>query len=512
MVMNATAFLSGSQAVARGAHEAGVGYATGFTGDPTTEILTAAAGQHSMNVQWAPNEKVALEVALGIARGGSRALAVLKHIGLNIAADPLVASAYSGVNAGLVIVAIDDPGLLSSMNEHDTRHFARSAKIPMLAPSDAQETLEFLRLAYNLSERHDLPVIVHMTHRLCHTRGVCRLSEPVSATRKPAAVKMRIGTADGLNRHAHIEKQLASIEAFANQAFEFNTVDVGSPEAGIITSGISYAYAKEAYPDASFLKLGIIHPVPRKLVTYFAGLVSRLYVIEELDPFLEDQLLAMGMKANGKDLFPRTGELTPDIVAAGLGTAGPRTDLPGTRAIPLPDRQPSLCLSCAHRGLMNVFLKMNLNIVGDVGCFNPGEPPPADPAELDACFCIGASMSVAYGMSLARGSGVPDTVAVVAGSTFMHSGLPALANIVENGGTATVCILGTSSHADAARHLGSIDYRKLCEGVGVRSIRIVHPEDESAVEAALSEELTRPGVSVIISENWHEVPTMTLDE
>jgi indolepyruvate ferredoxin oxidoreductase, alpha subunit len=500
-MMHNTAFLSGSQAIARGAYQAGVRFVSGYAGDPTTEILRAASDMHAANVQWTPNEKVALEVALGIARGGSRALAVLKHIGLNIAADPLVASAYTGVNAGLVIVAIDDPGLLSSLSEQDTRHLARAAKLPMLSPSDTQEALDFLSLAFSMSERYDLPVIVHMTHRLCHMRGVCRLSEPVTSAQKTSVLRTPLTALEGLNRHTFLEKQLGAIETFANQAFEFNTIDVGSPDIGIITSGIAYAYAKEVFPEASYLKLGITHPIPQKLLSYFASLVKRLYVIEELDPFLEEQLQAFGLRVAGKDVFPRTGELTPEIVAKGLEKEGARTLDALTESIPLPSRQSNQCHTCMHRGLMNVFLKMNLQIVGDIGCFSPGELPPADPEEMDACFCIGASMSIAYGMSLAQGGDTHDTVTIVSGSTFMHSGLPALANIVENDGTATVCILASPSHDGAAHGAKAIDYGKLCEGIGVQSIRTVAPDDESAVEEILKEELPRPGVSVIISMN-----------
>ena len=499
--MNSNALLSGSQAISRGAFEAGARFVSGFAGDPTTDILTASTGHLATNVQWAPNEKVALEVAVGIAQGGMRALAVLKHAGMNIAADPLVASAYVGVNAGLVIVAIDDPGLLSSLSEQDTRHVTRAAKIPMLAPSDTQEALDFMKLAFSMSERYNIPVLVHMTHRLCHSRGVCRVSEPQSAPRRNSTMPPAATTRDGLARHTRLEKQLLAIEAFANQAFEFNTIDVGSTDIGIITGGVSYAYAKEVIPEASFLKLGIIHPVPQKLVTYFASLVKRLYVIEELDPFLEEQFRAMGLQAIGKDVFPRTGELSPEIIARGLAAEGVRSTASPTCAIELPARQSNMCLVCAHRGLMNVFL-LNLNIVGDIGCFNPGELPPADPEELDACFCIGASMSIAYGISLARGSDTgQDTVAVISGSTFIHSGLPALANIVENGGSATVCILASPSHSEERHHLTSINYEKLCEGVGVRNIRTVPPDDEARIEAALAEELDRPGVSVIISMN-----------
>ncbi len=500
--MRTHALLTGSQAVARGAYEAGAAYAIGFPGSPISDILQAADDLAPLRVQRAPNEKVGLEVALGIAQGGSRALAVLKHIGLNIAADPIISSAYSGVNAGMVIAAVDDPGMLSSINEQDTRHFARAAKIPMLAPSEAQEISEFISLAFSLSEKHDLPVLVRLTTRLSNTRGICSLHEAHGGNAKQRGLKAPRSAREGMNRHEHIEKQLSVIESWANQAFDLNSIDVGSPDVGIITSGISYVYAKEVLPDASFLKLGMIHPLPHKLISYFASLVKRLYVIEELDPFLEEQIRAMGISVIGKEVFPRTGELTPDVVARGLSSEGAIAHGLTSEPVQLPTRQSTLCLGCAHRGLMNVFQRMKLEVVGDIGCFNPGELPPADPQEMDACFCIGASMSVAFGMSLAQGVSIAQrTVAVVSGSTFMHSGLPALANIVQNRGTATVCILATPSNEAAASVAPEVDYRKLCEGVGVKRIRTVLPDDEPSIEQALREELTAEGVSVIISQN-----------
>jgi indolepyruvate ferredoxin oxidoreductase, alpha subunit len=500
--MSQLAFLSGSAAIARGAWEAGASFAAGFPGDPATPMLHALEALPGLDVQWTPNEKVALEVALGMAQGGRRALAVMKHIGLNIAADSLITSAYSGVRAGLVIVSVDDPGLLSSLNEQDTRHFARAAKLLMLAPSSPAEAQEFVTLAFALSEQHDIPVLVRMTTRLSHTRGVCRLSEPTGAPAQGGALKSPVSTGDGLRRHAQIEKVLAAVEQFGNQAFELNTVDVGSPEVGIITSGISYAYSREALPGASFLKLGMIHPLPHKLIAYFASLVKRLYVVEELDPFLEEQIRAMGITVTGKEVFPRTGELSPDTVARGLAAEGAQVSAPLPFTAIVPPRASQQCLGCAHRGLMNVFQKLQLRVVGDVGCFQPGELPPVDPKEIEACFCIGSSMSVAYGRALAQGEeAVRNTVAVISGSTFMHSGLPALANIVQNGGTATVCILVTPGTHESAPAPAGIDFAKLCEGVGVSTVRAVHPDDEEQIERALREELPRPGVSVLLSRN-----------
>ncbi|MBL0176225.1 MAG: indolepyruvate ferredoxin oxidoreductase subunit alpha [Ignavibacteria bacterium] len=498
--MKSTSLLSGSQAIARGAYEAGAQHVVGFPGAPVSDIIAAFDALPDTAAHWSPNEKVGLEVALGISQGGARTLAALQHIGMNIAADPLIASAYSGVNGGLVIAAIDDPGMLSSMNEQDTRHFARAAKLPMLAPSDPQETIEFMKLGFSMSEKYDVPVLLRMTTRLCNTRGLCMTGEAAVHAARNIGLKSPKTVADGLSRHEALEKQLAAIEVFSTQAFEINTIDVGSSDVGIITSAVPYLYAKEVLPTASFLKLGILHPLPHKLISYFATLVKRLYVVEELDPFLEEQIKAMGITVIGKDAFPRTGELTPDIVAKGLSTEGAVVTSALSVPVKLPSRQSNLCLSCAHRGLMNVFQAMNLNVVGDIGCFNPGELPPADPEEMDACFCIGASMSVAFGLSLA--SDAPSarrTVSVVSGSTFMHSGLPALANIVQNSGTATVCLLAAPSNGDSVVPASTVDYRMLCEGVGVRRIRTVHPDDEQSIEAALREELDAPGVSVIIS-------------
>ena len=500
--MKNTVLLTGGEAIARGAFESGAKHAIGFPGIPISEILTSFDTFPDTATHWAPNEKVGLEVALGISQGGARTLVALKHIGLNIAADPIIASAYSGVNAGMVIAAVDDPGMLSSMNEQDTRHFARAAKIPMLAPSDAQETIDFMKLGFSLSEKYDIPVVLRMTTRLCNTSGLCSLEEAAPSPMKKSVQRSPKSLTEGLSRHQALEKQLNAIESFAAQAFEINTIDVGSPEVGIITSGIPYLYAKEVLPDASFLKLGILHPLPQKLLTYFASLVKRLYVIEELDPFLEEQIRAMGISVLGKEAFPRTGELTPDIVAKGLAGEGALVTSPLTVSVPLPTRQSNLCLSCAHRGLMNVFQDMDLNVIGDIGCFSPGELPPADPEEMDACYCIGASMSVAFGLSLANVSTTQNrTVSVISGSTFMHSGLPALANIVQNNGSATVCILAAPSNHDAVATPSQVNFRLLCEGVGVQRIRMVHPDDETSIKEALSEELDAPGVSVIISSN-----------
>lgn len=494
--MNTTSFLTGNQAVARGAFEAQIAFASGFTGHPVTDILNAMHDEHGVNVQFAPNEKVALEVAYGASRGGLRTLVALKHAGINIAAEPLVSATYGGVNGGLVIVSVDDPGMLSSMNEQDTRHFARSAKLPLLAPSDQQEALEFIKLAADISETYTLPVMVRLTSRLAESGSVVRLSDPVEFKKKDAGTVPQIPAA---RRHEQIENQLGALEAFGNKAFDINTIDVGSTDVGIITSGISYAYAKEVLPEASYLKLGIIHPLPHKLISYFASLVKRLYVIEELDPFLEEQIRAAGIEVIGKSVFPRTGELSPDIVAKGLEAEGVEPRSVHANGMELPVRHSSTCEECAHHGLMRVFNRMNLNVVGDMGCYSPGDLPPRAEDDDDACFCIGASMSVAYGLSIA-GEGKMDsnTVTVLSGSTFMHSGVQALSNIVANKGNATVVILATPGHGGNG-HV-QVDFKKICEGLGIDAIHTVSSRDEASIESLLKQELPKAGVSVLIAD------------
>ncbi|MAT38295.1 MAG: indolepyruvate ferredoxin oxidoreductase subunit alpha [Ectothiorhodospiraceae bacterium] len=495
--MNTTAFLSGSEAISRGAYEAGVKFGCGFYGTPVTDILTHFQKEYERNVQWTPNEKVAVEVAYGTITGGVRSMVVLKNSGINNASEPLVSAAYHGVNAGLVIVAIDDPGMLTSSNEQDTRHFARSAKLPLLAPSDPQEALDFVKLAFKMSEQYNLPVVVRLTSRLCFTRSVCRLDEPLTnGIKSPLDEIPRLS--DRSKRHGEIEKQLAAIGSFGNKAFDINTIDVGSPDVGIITSGISYAYAKEVLPEASYLKIGIIHPLPQQLITYFAGLVQRLYVIEELDPFIEEQIRAMGIKVIGKEVFPHTGELNPDIVAKGLEAEGVKSEELQRDIIELPVKQDASCAGCQHQGLMNVFTKLGLHVVGDIGCYAAGETPPNPDHEM-GCFCIGASMSIAYGISLAQNSHADNkTVALLSGSTFLHSGLQSLSNIVSNKGTATVCILAHEG-SESDNGTKKIDFEQICRGLGIESLHKVDSTDEAAIERALGEELPKPGVSVIIA-------------
>jgi indolepyruvate ferredoxin oxidoreductase, alpha subunit len=495
--MNTSTFLTGSQAAARGAFEANISFAAGFHGEPVTDLLNILRDDHGLDVQFAPNEKVALEVAYGASRGGVRSAVVLRQAGINIAAEPLVSATYSGVNAGLVIISIDDPGMLTSSNEQDTRHVARSAKLPLLAPSDQQEALDFIKLAADISEKYTLPVMVRLTSRLCYSGSVLQLHDA-----DEVAHKQLVTTSANLfpaRRHEEIEKHLSALEAFANKAFDINSIDVGSPDVGIITSGISYAYAKEVLPDASYLKLGIIHPLPHKLISYFAGLVKRLYVIEELDPFLEEQIRAMGIEVIGKSIFPRSGELNPDIVAKGLAQEG--VDIPEATAtgLDLPQRHSNLCQTCVHHGLRKVFDELKLNIVGDIGCYSPGEHPPSDNPAHDTCFSIGASMSVSFGMNIAGNSELEHkTIAVLSGSTFMHSGMQALANVVLNNGTATVCILTSPGHG---RDAGiPVDFKKICEGLGISSIHTVSSSDEEGIARILKEEMPKKGVSVLITD------------
>lgn len=506
--------LSGDQAVARGAYECGVTFGAGYPGTPSTEILEAFKKFPGVKAQWAPNEKVALEVAVGASVGGARALATMKHVGLNVAADPLFSAAYSGVNGGLVIVSADDPGMHSSQNEQDNRHIARAAKIPMLEPSDSQETLEFTKLGYVLSELYDVPVLLRMTTRVCHTMTVTNTSEVEKFKIKPYKknyTKNVLLPSNARVRHAELEKSLAALEDYGNKAFDLNAIDVGSPEVGIITSGVAYQYAKEALPNASFLKLGMTFPLPKKLIKYFASMVKRLYVVEELEPYLETEIRAMGIEVKGKELFPIMGELNADIVAKGLALENAFQPESNNVKVDIPNRPPTLCPGCGHRGMMYIFHKLHLNVTGDIGCYTLGALPPLH--AMDTCLCMGASVSMAFGLELAQGAETAKkTIAVIGDSTFMHSGITALINIVYNQGISTVCILDNKITAMTGHqgnpitgemlqgeHEPQFDIVKMCEAVGVKNVRVVDPYNLEETEKIVVEELNRPEPSVIIT-------------
>lgn len=496
--MSKTILLSGNEGIARGAYEAGVRVAAGYPGTPSTEILeTIARHYDTIYAEWAPNEKVALEVAIGAAFGGARALATMKHVGVNVAADPLLTAAYTGVNAGLVIVSADDPGMQSSQNEQDNRHYARFAKIPMLEPADSQEAKEFTLRAFALSEEFDTPVLLRTTTRVNHGKSVVSLGEPVTLPERRFernVQKYVMIPAYGRVRHVFVEERLERLRRFA-ETTDLNVVEMGDEAVGVITSGINYQYVKEVMPEASVLKLGLTYPLPEELIRQFASRVKTLYVVEDLDPFLEEQIRAMGIRVVGKERFPALGELDPVLVASGLGIEREQAEAPA--AHDAPGRPPVLCAGCPHRGFYTVLRKLKPIVTGDIGCYTLGVLPPL--AALDTCVCMGAS--IGNGIGMLRAQAPDDTrpvVAVIGDSTFIHSGITGLIDAVYNGTPITVCILdnrttamtGGQEHPASGKTLRGTEAPQLnlpglVRAVGVEEVLEVDPYDLDAVEKAL---------------------------
>jgi len=501
--------LSGNEAVARGAYEAGVHVATGYPGTPSTEILETLARFTDINAEWSPNEKVALEVAMGASFCSARALVTMKHVGLNVAADPLFTLAYTGVKGGLVIVSADDPGMHSSQNEQDNRNYARFAKIPMLEPADSQEAKDFTIRAFEISEQYDIPVLLRLTTRVCHGKSVVEegpvrpRTEIRAFERNPEKYVMI--PAFARKRRVSLEQRLERL-AQLSETFEGNRIETGARELGIITSGIPYHYARESLPDASFLKLGLTHPLPERLIRDFASQVDRLAIVEELDPYLEEQLKAMGLEVSEKPAEYRMGELTPDRV---------KTMLTGERLAEAPaikPRPPVLCAGCPHRGIFAVMHQLDLIVTGDIGCYTLGVLQPA--GGLDTCVCMGAGVGHSYGFEKV----LPEeqrkrVVAVIGDSTFFHSGITPLMDIAYNGGRATVIILDNRTTAMTGRqdHPGTgkdirgrparrVDLPALCRSLGIEDVRITNPWDLSGLESEIRAALEHDGPSVIINE------------
>jgi len=501
--------LSGNEAVARGAWEAGIHVATGYPGTPSTEILETIARLTDINAEWSPNEKVALEVAMGSSFCGARALVTMKHVGVNVAADPLFTLAYTGVKGGLVIVSADDPGLHSSQNEQDNRNYARFAKIPMLEPADSQEAKDFTIRAFELSEQYDTPVLLRMTTRVCHGKSIVEegpvrpRAEITHFERNPKKYVMI--PAFARKRHSILEQRLKQMAEMA-ETFEGNRVEDGCPEVGIITSGIPYHYAREVLPEASFLKLGLVHPLPARLIEDFASKVDRLMVVEELDPYIEDQLKAMGLKVSEKSEEYREGELTPDLV---------RSILTGDRppeAPPVRPRPPVLCAGCPHRGIFTVLHNLDLIVTGDIGCYTLGVLQPT--GGLDTCVCMGAGIGHSFGLEKV----LPEeerkrVVAMIGDSTFLHSGITPLMDIAYNGGRCTVLILDNRTTAMTGRqeHPGTgknirgqaaprIDLPALCRALGIQDVRVTDAWDLDALETQVKAALEHDGPSVIINQ------------
>lgn len=504
--------LLGNEAVARGLWEAGCTFVSSYPGTPSTEITEAAAKYPEIYAEWAPNEKVAMEAAFGASLAGRRSFCGMKHVGLNVAADPLFTIAYTGVNGGMIIAVADDAGMHSSQNEQDSRHYARAAKLPMLEPSDSAEALEFTKLAYDLSENFDTPVIMKMCTRVAHSQSVVEPGERVEPAQKPYeknGAKYIMMPGNAKRRHPVVEERLRKIAEWAETA-SVNRVEPGKDrKMGIITSSTSYQYVKEACGDTyPVLKLGMVWPLPERKITEFAGSVDLLVVVEELDSFIENYCRNLGLACAGKANFPCIDELSQNKVAAQLtheDRAGVRLD----EAIP--PRPPVMCAGCPHRGLFYTLKKNSLTVLGDIGCYTLGAVAPL--GAMDSTVCMGASVSGLHGFNKANGGGSEGrTVAVIGDSTFMHSGVTGLINTAYNESNSTVIILdnsitGMTGHQQnpttgynlKGDPCAKIDLESLCRAVGINRVRVVDPYDLAACDAAVKEELAAAEPSVIIS-------------
>jgi indolepyruvate ferredoxin oxidoreductase alpha subunit len=506
--------LSGNEAIARGAFECGVRFAAGYPGTPSTEIMESFAKYPGVYAQWSPNEKVAMEVCIGAAMAGAKALAVMKHVGVNVAADPLFTVSYTGTNGALVIVTADDPSMHSSQNEQDNRNYARFAKIPMLEPADSQEAREYVKLAFAISERFDTPVFLRSNTRISHSKSVVTSEDAQTLEAGETGIrfdaeKYVMVPMNARKRRVAVEQRMAKILAVA-ETFPENRIEINSTDVGIITSGISYHYAKEAFPDYSYLKLGMVYPLPAGMIRAFASKVRRIYVVEELDPFLEEQIRALGIDVTGKEIFPAMGEFNPGIVeqaVSGQTDTSPCTH--ANRSIPL--RPPNLCPGCPHRGLFYVLGKLKVFVTGDIGCYTLSFMKPLQ--GLHTCICMGASIGMAHGMSKVLGEkGRGKIVGVIGDSTFLHSGITPLLDMVYNKSDAVIVICDNSTTAMTGMQehpatgytlqgveSSRVDLMALVKTLGVENISVVDPYDLRAVRNALKMELGRSGPSVIIS-------------
>ena len=509
----------GNEAIARGAYEAGVKVSAAYPGTPSTEISenlvqyskNGTIGNGELYCEWSPNEKVAMEVAIGASVSGVRAMASMKHVGVNVAADPLYTNAYMGVGGGLVLVAADDPGLYSSQNEQDTRMVARAAQVPVLEPSDSQEAKDFMKKAFDISEEYDTPVILRTTTRLAHSQGMVELCERTEVPDKPYernVAKNVMMPANAKSRHLVVEaRNNRLIEESCN--FDINKVEMNDTKIGIITSGIPYQYVKEALPNASVLKLGIVNPLPKKLIEDFASKVDTLYIVEELDPLIETQVKSWGIKAIGKEILTVQGEYSATMLRRAIGKENVEVNAPAQ----IPNRPPILCPGCPHRSVYSVLNKLKIHAAGDIGCYTLGAVPPL--SVVDTTVCMGASISTLHGMEMAKGKDyIKNWVAVIGDSTFMHTGVNSLINMVYNQGTGTVMILDNSTtgmtghqdHAATGKTLQgdtvyAIDIMKLCQAIGVKNVTEIDAFDTEGLEKLIKEETAKDEVSVIITKS-----------
>lgn len=508
----------GNEAVAHGFRDAGGKVISAYPGTPSTEITETAAKFDDVYSEWAPNEKVAAEVAIGASVAGARSMCAMKHVGLNVAADPVFTAAYTGVCGGMLVAVADDPGMHSSQNEQDSRYHARSSHVPMLEPSDSQECYDFTREAFALSEKFDTPFMLRLTTRIAHSQSVVHTA--ALETHEPGEYKkdfrkyvMMPGMAK--ERHKVVEKRDILLREFA-ETTPLNRIEMNSASVGIICSGIGYCYAKEAFPQASFLKIGMAYPLPEKKIKDFAASVDKLLVVEELEPYIEDHLRRIGVKALGKERLTLQGELSPTMLKKAFADIIKSETPAQTEKIELdaaiPSRPPVMCPGCPHRGTFFVLKKLGLTVCGDIGCYTLGALPPSE--AMDTCVCMGASIGMAHGMEKARGRDfAKKTVAVLGDSTFIHSGITGLIDVVYNKGVSTVIILDNSITGMTGHQQNpttgltikneptvAVDLVKLAEAVGVKRVRICDPFDLKGMEKAVREETAAEEPSVIIAQ------------
>ena len=502
--------LLGNEAIARGAYEAGVKVSSAYPGTPSTEVSENVVKYDEIYAEWAPNEKVAMEVALGASIAGVRSMCAMKHVGVNVAADPLYTAAYTGVKGGLVLVAADDPGMYSSQNEQDSRMVARAAMVPVVEPSDSAEAKEFMKYAFDLSEKYDTPIILRSTTRLSHSQGLVELQErvePKDIAYERDAAKFVMMPGNAIKRHLFVEDRLKRMAEDAN-TMPINKVEYNDLSVGFITSGIPYQYVKEAMPNASVLKLGLVNPLPKKLIEEFASKVDKLYIFEELEPVIEEQVKAWGIsKAVGKEIFTVQGEYNAEMIREKV--LGEATD--ADKPAQVPPRPPILCPGCPHRSVFTVLKKLKIHGAGDIGCYTLGAVAPL--SVIDTTICMGASISTLHGMEKAKGKDyIRNWVAVIGDSTFMHTGINSLVNMVYNQSTGTVIILdnsttGMTGHQDHAATgktlkgeiIPAINIYNLCKSLGIENVYEVDAFNQKELEEVIKRETAREAVSVIIT-------------
>lgn len=508
--MSEKRILLGNEAIARGAYEAGVKVSAAYPGTPSTEVSESLVQYDEIYAEWAPNEKVATEVAIGASIAGVRSMCVMKHVGMNVAADPLYTAAYTGVRGGLVLVVADDPGMYSSQNEQDSRMVARAAMVPIVEPSDSAEAKEFMKYAYDLSEKYDTPVILRSTTRLSHSQGLVELeerAEPFDIPYERDMAKYVMMPGNAIKRHVVVEARMKQMAEDAS-SLPINRVEYNDLSVGFITNGIAYQYVKEAMPQASVLKLGLLNPLPRKLIEEFAAKVDKLYIFEELEPVVEEQVKSWGIqKAVGKEIFTVQGEYSANLIRERVLGQTSQVD----KAAQVPARPPILCPGCPHRSVYAVLNKLKIHAAGDIGCYTLGAVAPL--SVIDTTICMGASISTLHGMEKAKGREyIKSWVAVIGDSTFMHTGINSLMNMVYNQATGTVIILdnsttGMTGHQDHAatgktlkgQVVPAINIYGLCKSLGIEHVCEVDAFDQAELERVIKEEVARDAVSVIIT-------------